>query len=413
MHIRLPIALALLLPGCATPPEPKPAAAVEVVAQVVLDPQGYEVDPAGTWYDGDLHVHATGASNDAGKESTPETIATIARSRGLHFLVLTDHSNSTGSDTSTLKEDPALFNKGPEFPYWELVAQLSVPGQFLMIDGNEISPVSVGEKEPRGHIGCIPSNLDTFDRSGSFVDRPRGEVTGGQVLAQAKKRGCFAVVNHPYAPASWIRYDWTGMDYDALEVWNGAIGLDVFDHNGISAWRCDLLAGRKVTAVGGSDIHRIHNPSPPETIDSDAPLAWPTTSVRAQNLTWPDLMAGLRAGDVMIRGGESRLSLDAYDGNKHRATGKAIRWLRLRGQLDARSTPGTLRLLRATACDDRRPTQAPKITDAVLLEVAVQPGGKFDSFAQISGEAGVYTAQLLPDDDPWYPALSPAVVIAP
>ena len=39
------------------------------------------------------------------------------------------------------------------------------------------------------------------ENGGAFIDRPRGEVTGGQALAQALDRGCFAVVNHPWQPA--------------------------------------------------------------------------------------------------------------------------------------------------------------------------------------------------------------------
>lgn len=204
----------LTQPGCETSAinEPiKESAAdgsTEPIAEMVpetptvkRDAKGFEVDPPGAWYRGDVHVHATGASNDTGGDSFPKDIAAMAQKRGLHFVVLTDHSNSTGSDPSTRDEDPKLFNKGPEFPYWEKAAALSVPGKFLLISGNEISPVSKDEKAPRGHIGCLPQDLKTFDRSGAFVDRPKGDVTGGSALEQAKKRGCFSVLNHPYAPA--------------------------------------------------------------------------------------------------------------------------------------------------------------------------------------------------------------------
>src|SRR5690606_15787840 len=68
---------------------------------------------SGQWWAGDFHVHATGASNDTGGDSLPEDIAMVAQQRGLDFVVLTDHSNSTGSDPSTTDEDPLLFNMGP------------------------------------------------------------------------------------------------------------------------------------------------------------------------------------------------------------------------------------------------------------------------------------------------------------
>lgn len=97
----------------------------------------FEADLPGEWLLGDFHVHATGASNDTGGDSWPADIKRVAKERGLDFLVLTDHSNSTGSDASTTEEDPALFNQGPEFPYWDLCDSLSEAGTFLMIDGNE------------------------------------------------------------------------------------------------------------------------------------------------------------------------------------------------------------------------------------------------------------------------------------
>ena len=94
-------------------------------AAVQRDEQGYEVPAPGEWLEGDFHVHSTGASNDTGGESWPEVIAAKAKEQGLFFVVLTDHSNSTGSDVSTTDEDPALFNMGPEFMYWERAAELS------------------------------------------------------------------------------------------------------------------------------------------------------------------------------------------------------------------------------------------------------------------------------------------------
>ena len=73
------------------------------------------VSPQLTWYASDLHVHATGASNDTGGESWPAAIKVVAQARGLDVVILTDHSNSAGSDPHSLDEAEALFNLGPEF----------------------------------------------------------------------------------------------------------------------------------------------------------------------------------------------------------------------------------------------------------------------------------------------------------
>jgi len=413
--------------GSGTPPPPGDAGmdasddagadagsdAGEVGTSVPGDTLGLEADPPGEWLAGDLHVHSTGASNDTGGDSSPEEIARVAQERGLFFVVLTDHSNSTGSDPTTAAEDPALFNMGPEFPYWDRAAALSEPGRFLMVDGNELSPIADGDRptEPRGHIGCVPADLETFDRSGAFVDRPRGAVTGGACLAQARSRGCFAVVNHPYG-TPWTSYDWTDRDYGAMEVWNGTAGLDDFDRASHAAWRCDLLAGKRVTAIGASDNHRVHQAVPGSVLDPA--LGFPSTSVFAAERTWPAIVEGLRAGRVAIHEGESLALLDGYGADLHRAEDGTMRWVRVRGGLDARAGRARLRLVHTRGCDDPRPavTRPPTPVETLLLERVIEPGARFDLAVVVAGEPGVYTAVLTAPASHWG-AMSRAVVVAP
>lgn len=367
-----------------------------VEGEVARDAAGFEIDAPGEWLAGDLHVHATGASNDTGGNSFPVDIARIAKERGLFFVTLTDHSNSTGSDPDTTAEDPALFNQGPEFPYWDVAADLSEPGVFLMIDGNEISPRHPGTL-PTGHVNCIPPDLATFDRSGAFVDRPMGTVDGAATLAQARSRGCYVILNHPYGPTPWIAFDWTSFDYDAMEVWSGGVGVGMLptDTQAHAAWRCDLLAGRAVTPLATSDTHRVFTPEPGNL--GNPALGWPSTSVFAAARTWPAIMEGLRAGHVALHGGASRLFLDAYDGARTFAEDRNARTIRLRGRLDPAAPVARLVLTRATACSDPRPAlSSPALTEDVLLDVEVAPGESLDREVEILGEPGVYSAKLLP-----------------
>jgi hypothetical protein len=180
-----------------------------------------------------------------------------------------------------------------------------------------------------------------------------------------------------------------------------------------AAWRCDLLAGRRVSPLASSDNHRVFTPAPGN--GGNPAIGWPRTSVRATELAWPALLAAIRAGDVTLHGGESRLWLDGYDAGRLREEDAATRYLRVRGQLDARAASSTLRLVRTTACADPRPVPlvAPAPEDEVLLEVAVPPGGAFDHEVAIAGEPGVYTATLAPAllFGAHYAALSRAIVI--
>jgi len=377
-----------------------------------VDDVVFAPDPPGAWYRGDLHVHSTGASNDTGGDSWPSAIAERAQEAGLSFVLLADHSNSTGSDASTTVEDPALFNQGPEFPYWDSAALFSMPGDFLLVQGNEISPVkpSISLINPTGHIGCLPPDLATFDTSTVFTDRPMGAVTGGDALAQARDAGCWSILYHPYAAASWIRYDWRDFGYDAMEVWNGTGGWDEHDERSLAAWRCDLISGRNVVPVGGSDNHRV-NIAPPGG-GTDPALGYPYTAVFAESLTWPSIVEGLQAGKVAIGEGESFLQLDAYDGEGSLAEGNQIAFLRVRGSVDAGAENPVLELLRITDCADNRTVNqlGPDLTKEVLLPVEPEPGESFDLVQPIAPQPGVYHA-IMRSDNGHYGALSRAIVI--
>jgi predicted metal-dependent phosphoesterase TrpH len=383
--VRRGLPLALLLWGCgsggsggADPVDAAPDATHVVDAAPDAGPTWGERRVPGRWFAGDLHVHATGASNDTGGDSPPEEIKRVAIERGLDFVVLTDHSNSTGSDPTTRDEDPALFNRGPEFPYWDRAAMLT-DDHFLMVDGNEISPVADPPDE-RGHIGCYPRA--TLDHPGVvFTDRPVGAVTGGQALAQARAAGCFATVNHAYSPANWINYDWTDLDYDALEVWNGGAAFDPFDRKIVEAWACDLAEGRRVRGVGGSDNHRVHI-EPPGTV-LDPPLGQPTTWIWAGHLDWPSILGGLEAGRIAVSDTGAPLELDVYDAGRAwlAMTGDEFpaataRWIRVRGHLrDAPAHPRALRLYRVPAggCHDTRRPGEGNVPESGMTVVAEQP----------------------------------------
>jgi hypothetical protein len=370
-----------------------------------IDPTtlGLQDDLPGQWLRGDFHVHATGASNDTGGDSTPEAIKRVAMERGLFFVVLTDHSNSTGSDVTMTEEDPDLFNRGPEFPFWDRSAELSEAGVFLMVDGNEISPVGVGDPPltPSGHIGCVPTSLNAFDRSGAFIDRPRGEVSGRQALDQANARSCFSIVNHPYAFAPWIAFDWTvgepGWEYGAIEVWNGTLGFGSDDQQALDLWRCDLLAGRNVAAIAASDNHRVNTEVP--GMFTNPALGYPSTEVFAEEPTWAGIMAGLQAGHTQLGEGETRIRLDGYGPDGAHANGENLRTLRIRATLDEAVTHARLRLTRANSCVDARPLNDPPVIDeTVLLEYEVRAGEVLDvAFALTDAAPGVYVASLVPD----------------
>ena len=371
--------------------------------------QTWEEDPIGNWYVGDFHVHATGASNDTGGDSYPIDIKQKAIERGLDFVVLTDHSNSTGSDASTTAEDSTLFNQGPEFPYWDTAALLS-DANFLMINGNEISPVNADNSIPTGHVGCIPKSLNTFNKNYVFTDRPKGTVTGASALRQAKDAGCFNVLNHPYSPTPWIAFDWTSYNYEAIEVWNGTLGFDVYDQYGYDVWICDLLSGKKVSPIGASDCHRVNTAEPGVVLDPA--LGYPSTAVFAQSFTWDNIMEGLEEGNVSIFEGESRLFINEYTEGKCHAYGEDVYWIRLRGKADINLIEPRIILNYYTSCNDPRPsTDEFAIPNTnIFFEQEIVPGESFDVAIKIEGKKGVFTA-ILKGNSTHYLALSKAIIV--
>ena len=339
------------------------------------------------WLAGDLHVHSTGASNDTDDASFPADIARVARARGLAWVVLTDHSNATGSMAcEDVEECP---NQGPEFPYAEEALAVSGDG-FHMVDGNEISPIESlsPPSGPVGHVGCIPPD-DGFSFVGSFTDRPPGAVDGASAVGQCRDAGGWAVVNHPFAPATWITYDWTTTDFDGLEVWNGGARWDAWDRRGLWAWECLVSTGRPVVPVAGSDVHRVQTEPPGRLLPPNPPLGQPRTSVAvdAPGGGWAAIGAGLRAGRVVLH--EEGTFVEGWaeaEGEEWRVRGRAP----VPSQVELRSiAPGAV-----GSCD-------PAGLEAPLHEVAwtAPVEGDFDLPTEVPARAGelVYLALTRPD----------------
>ena len=248
-----------------------------------------DVEPI--WVAGDLHVHSSVGSNDTDGDSSVSAIATVARDRGLGFVVLTDHSNATGSMECADVED--CPNAGPEFPTAAEAAASSGDG-FVMVAGNEISPIWAG------HVGGLPPD-GGFAWDGAFVDRPEGEVTGADALAACRTAGGWPVLNHPFAQAPWIAWDWTSTDYAAMEVWNGGWRWDAGDARALAAWECNVARGQAVTPIAASDNHRVLIDPPGDVLDP--PLGQPRTSVGLLpdvEPTWEAIRRALVAGRVVL-----------------------------------------------------------------------------------------------------------------
>jgi hypothetical protein len=100
------------------------------------------VTPTLTWYRGNTHAHTTNSDGD----STPFAVASRYKDLGYNFLVITDHNTLT---------DVADLN-----------AQLSVPGQYLVIKGEEVTDNCNGKPV---HLNALNNQSAVLPQNGADV----------------------------------------------------------------------------------------------------------------------------------------------------------------------------------------------------------------------------------------------------
>ena len=327
--------------------------------------------PQGEWLAGDLHVHSSVGSNDTDGLGTEEALGPAMANAGLDWLVLSDHSNCTGSMHCEDVED--CPNLGPE----------GTPGDWPdgVFVGSEISPVADlgAPADPRGHVGCVARNGRSFVGLESFVDRPLGAVTGGDALEQCLSSGGFAVLNHPFGPAPWVAFDWTSEAYEAMEVYNGGARFDATDAKALERWEEDLAGGRNVIPVGGSDGHRWSQTDPTDLLNP--PLGWPRTWVHVREGETP--LDALFAGRVIIAEPGSHLRVHAKNRSVAVGPGEHIQG------------PVVLHIEASAEAMDRM-LQVREIGVGTLKQWKLDESV---TEVQVELEAGVYYARIFPEGE--------------
>jgi hypothetical protein len=217
------------------------------------------------FYAGDFHVHSR-ESGDAA--ATFDEIATLARERGLDFVVITDHN--TVSHLDLLAE-----------------AQADNP-DVLFIPGIELTTY-------QGHAGVFGAR-DFVDHRMGFEGRDM-DAAIDDVLGQ----GALISVNHPVLDlgdqcigCAWL-HDVDLSRAHGVEIQTGASPL--FLENALAFWDTANDDGARLAAIGGSDDHRAG-------IDlgfGQSPIGDPTTLVFAEALSESAIMAGVRQARTVVK----------------------------------------------------------------------------------------------------------------
>jgi hypothetical protein len=225
------------IPGALLPGEWKivlgayrvPAAGCRVTVEVQLE------EGQARWLKGELHAHT---NHSDGQYSLPEAIK-LAEQAGLDFLALTDHN--------TVSQN---------------IARHRLETDLTLIPAMELTTLS-------GHCNLYGLEAPADD----FRAREPEDAIG--LMRTAKERGAYISLNHPHC--SNCGWKW-GFDvpHDWVEVWNGPWRED--NRKTLDWWQEQLAAGRRLTAIGGSDFHRPH-----PYIRHGAPCNWIYATGRSVN----------------------------------------------------------------------------------------------------------------------------------
>ncbi|MBA2504959.1 MAG: PHP domain-containing protein [Thermoleophilaceae bacterium] len=228
---------------------------------------------AGEWVAGDLHVHTTYSHDSYGgpedDNTGPEEAYTlghsvqsqfsIAATRGLDFLAITDHQ-------SVRSQTDEGFGFG---------GVIGVPGY---------------ENSIKGHAQMLGGKKDSYnrgDQSPGAINAMAGELRADGGLFQA---------NHPVDPKWQYGYD---VPIDTAEVWNAPWVYQppfpsASDNDGaLRFWHGWLDRGQRVAAVGGSDSHWV-------ATTAAQGAGQPTTWVYVEQRTPEAILAGLEAGRTFV-----------------------------------------------------------------------------------------------------------------
>jgi hypothetical protein len=238
------------------------------------------------WFRGNTHTHTLNSDGD----SPPDSVARWYRDHGYAFLFITDHETLT---------DPAPLN-----------ARFGKPGSCLLIQGQEVTQRGTdsahADTRRQAHVNAL--GLTT-------VVMPQGTkgVASGITMAEGYARniaairaaGGIAQVNHP-------NYRWSVRLTDVLalpdstlfEIANahttvnnaGAASVDGRNVPSTEAlWDSLLSRGKVLFAIGDDDAHSFKLQDADDYELTRPGRSW--IMVRADTLTAPAILAGIRRGD--------------------------------------------------------------------------------------------------------------------
>jgi uncharacterized protein (TIGR03437 family) len=186
---------------------------------------------APVWYRGNTHTHTTNSDGD----SSPMAVASWYKDAGYNFLFITDHNKLTEIDT--------------------LNAQLGVPGQYVVMPGEEVTDIFNGKPV---HVNGLNNLLPVLPQHGTNVVN-----TMENDLAALRQAGGLSYINHP-------NFGWA-LTADDLKNVAGSMLFEVYNahplvnesgdatHPSVEAmWDTVLSRGHLLYGIAADDEHTLN-----------------------------------------------------------------------------------------------------------------------------------------------------------
>jgi hypothetical protein len=220
-------------------------------------------------YWGDLHLHSNYTDDQVEFGAPIRETAQCAKTMGLHFAAITDHSYDLDDSLDNYLENDPYLKKWHKFVEEAERAENYFPG-FVVLGGEEVS----AGNHRNENVHCLVLGNSTFYH---------GAGDGGEVLfenlptlsleqlyreVESTAEPVILAAAHPFDRPPYTqrkllnRGHWhkTDLYHPALDYWQIFNGrMDKFLRSGLEAWKEALLERRHIGILGGTDAHGNFN----------------------------------------------------------------------------------------------------------------------------------------------------------
>jgi hypothetical protein len=233
----------------------------------------------GIWYKGDLHAHSTHSDG----EHTIQEVIKDAENKGFTFFTLTDHDNIYTETAGVI-------------PTWQDTAYHSE--QLVLLYGVEWTT-------DNGHANIW--NSAPFEYGDIFqANLNKDPLVASEIV---KNQGGIFSINHPQN--EFLKWNYTlDFNFSCLEILNGPISYIPSQNDDVisNVWEPLLKNGKRINAVGGSDMHKLDS-----WFTSIYPnLGTPTTYIYSKTSDANGIIEGIHKGHVCISNSHNEPHLEFY-----------------------------------------------------------------------------------------------------